>query len=433
MDYFSLCLNGICLLGQGVLHMAFISRLAGKRQELRYFVSYFFLLCIMDRIFRRIPFAIGAQLLVLYGINRFAMGSQPCLSCVSAILAIYVSQFSFGIVNSLEAVVFPGLMGKPLLYILILAATLAAFVVCACCYGMVLKFLSLAEGCHMPYIGLLLFPGLFIFISELYILHTSYGSLPAVLSLEEKGMHAMLMSFQVLGLGALLCTLYAYQRICQGFQAQAALDSLAQAAGAQKAYITEAQIRYEKTKAFRHDIKNHLSVLEGLLNGGRWEDGKNYLKKLEKASASLSVPCQTGNPVVDILLGEKLGLAKSEGITTEVSLCLPQPCGMDDFDLCVVFANALDNAIHACRADAGRSGRFIRIIGERQGDFYRLAFENTCLDGVLPPMGTGLSNIRAISEKYQGSMLAEQAGGFFSLNILLDISLQTEDSSRQGY
>lgn len=420
MDYFSLCLNGICLLGQGVLHMAFISRLAGKRQELRYFVSYFFLLCIMDRIFRRIPFAIGAQLLVLYGINRFAMGSQPCLSCVSAILAIYVSQFSFGIVNSLEAVVFPGLMGKPLLYILILAATLAAFVVCACCYGMVLKFLSLAEGCHMPYIGLLLFPGLFIFISELYILHTSYGSLPAVLSLEEKGMHAMLMSFQVLGLGALLCTLYAYQRICQGFQAQAALDSLAQAAGAQKAYITEAQIRYEKTKAFRHDIKNHLSVLEGLLNGGRWEDGKNYLKKLEKASASLSVPCQTGNPVVDILLGEKLGLAKE--IAAEVSLVLPAPCRIDDLDLCVIFANALDNAITACRSGGGE--KMIRIVGRQQGDFYLLGFENSCPDAPLPPAGTGLSNIKAVAEKYHGAVMAEKTGRQFHLNVLLNLSDQ---------
>ena len=49
--------------------------------------------------------------------------------------------------------------------------------------------------------------------------------------------------------------------------------------------------------------------------------------------------------MVDILLSEKLGLAKE--ITAEVSLLLPRPCGMDDFDLCVIFANALDNAINA--------------------------------------------------------------------------------------
>jgi len=87
----------------------------------------------------------------------------------------------------------------------------------------------------------------------------------------------------------------------------------------------------------------------------------------------LSFPCQIGNPVignlvVDIMLGEKLGLGKAAGISTEVSLRLPKPCGIDDFDLCVIFANALDNAIHACQAVKG--AKSIRISGEWQGDFY---------------------------------------------------------------
>lgn len=433
MDYFSLCLNGLCLVGQGVMHITFSGRLTGKKQEIRHLLVYLALLCSMELVCGDVSFIIGIQLLVLYVINRFAIGNRPSESCAAAVLAIYILQFSFGIINSAEAVIFPGLAGKPLLYALVALATLAAFLICACCYGMVLKFLPPAEGCHTPYIGLLLLPGVFFLIIELYILHTSYSSLPSVLTPAEKGMHVMLMLLQVLGLGALLCTLYAYRRICQGFLAQAALDALAQAARAQKVYIAEAQMRYEQTKAFRHDIKNHLSVLEGLFGSGKWEEGRGYLQKLEKAAASLSFPYQTGNPVVDILLGEKLGLAKAEGISAEVSLCLPRPCGIDDFDLCVIFANALDNAIHACQADTSDRGKLIRILGERQGDFYRLAFENTCLAGSPPLVGTGLSNIRAVSEKYQGSMLAEKTGDCFSLNVLLDISLQAEDSSRQSY
>ena len=56
----------------------------------------------------------------------------------------------------------------------------------------------------------------------------------------------------------------------------------------------------------------------------------------------------------------------------------------------MIFANALDNAIAACRSAAGE--RSIRITGRQQGDFYLLAFENTCLEGPLPPAGTGLAN-----------------------------------------
>ncbi|HCT90830.1 MAG TPA: GHKL domain-containing protein, partial [Lachnospiraceae bacterium] len=89
-------------------------------------------------------------------------------------------------------------------------------------------------------------------------------------------------------------------------------------------------------------------------------------------------------------------------------------------DLCVIFANALDNAIQACQSVEGR--KTIRIRGERQGDFYRLAFENTCRDRPLPPPGTGLSNIKAIAEKYRGTMLTEKNGTQFCLHILLNIS-----------
>ena len=60
--------------------------------------------------------------------------------------------------------------------------------------------------------------------------------------------------------------------------------------------------------------------------------------------------------------------------------------------------------------------------GRRQGAFYLLLFENTCAGDALPPEGTGLSNIRAVAEKYRGAVLAEREGGRFTLSVLLDIS-----------
>ncbi|MDE7218101.1 MAG: ATP-binding protein, partial [Oscillospiraceae bacterium] len=87
---------------------------------------------------------------------------------------------------------------------------------------------------------------------------------------------------------------------------------------------------------------------------------------------------------------------------------------------CVIFANALDNAINACRSGEGEQS--IRISGQRQGDFYMLTFENTCGREPLPPAGTGLSNIRSAAEKYRGAVLTEKEGRQFSLHVLLNIS-----------
>ena len=404
------------------MHIFFVSRLTGKRKKLWHFAVYCLALFVIQFVSGPLDLngilANGMGMLALFAVSRFALGNQRPISCLAAVLAFYVSQLSFGIINSVEAALFPRFIGSPLLYLLLLAAQVLFFALCVGCYYAVLKFLAWTEDSQTPYIGLLLFPGLFFFAAELYILQSAYSFFAPAISLEEIGRHSTLLLLQVMGLAALLCTLYAYRHLCQGFQAQAALQSLTQAAHAQKAYITEAQARYEQTKSFRHDIKNHLSVLDGLLRSGNLEEGREYLKKLAAVSEALSFPCQTGNPIVDILLGEKLGLVKE--IAAEVTLVLPKPCGIDDFDLCVLFANALDNAIAACRAND--RAKAIRISGKQQGDFYMLTFENTCSDEPMSPAGTGLSNIKAVAEKYHGAMLTEKNGRQYYLSVLLNIA-----------
>lgn len=191
-------------------------------------------------------------------------------------------------------------------------------------------------------------------------------------------------------------------------------------AAAQKGYLAEARARYEQTSALRHDWQNHLTVLDGLLAGGRVKEGREYLQKLKASAAALSPSCRTGSPVVDILLSEKLGLAKAQGIAAEISLALPEKCGVDETDLAVLFANALDNALAACRAMAGE--RWIKVTGRRQGAFLALSFENTCAEGPTPPAGTGLGNIQAVARRYHGTALAEKSGGCFRLDVLLDLS-----------
>lgn len=423
MDYFSLFLNGLSLAGQGIMHISFVSRLTGRKRKPRHFAAYLFFLGMIQLVSSASALSdnlsIAAGVLALYAVSRVGMANPQPISWLAAVLAFYISQLSFGIINSVEAALFPHFIGNTLLYALLLAAQAFFFALCAFCYLAVLKLLVWTEDDQTPRIGLLLFPSIFFFAAELYILQTAYSFFRPVISLEEIGRHSTLLILQAMGLAALLCTLYAYRQLCQGFQAQAKLQSLVQASQAQKIYIAEAQARYERTKAFRHDIKNHLSVLDGLLKDGKPAEGRAYLKKLEAVSESLSFPYQTGNPVADILLGEKLGLAKE--IVAEVSLILPVPCGIDDFDLCVLFANALDNAITACHSSGAE--KTIRISGERQGDFFMLTFENTCPDGPLPSAGTGLSNIRAVAEKYHGAVLTEKNGQRFCLSVLLDISL----------
>lgn len=175
MDYFALLMDSLCLLvGHGVMHMVFISRLTGKKLKKWYFAVYFLLLGMIQFLSDRLaldgtlPVAVGV--LALYGLSRYGMGNQRSVSWLAAVLSYYISQLSFGIINSVEAALFPRFIGSPLFYLLFLAAQLLFFVLCAGCYYAVLKLLAWTEDSQTPYIGLLLFPGLFFFAAELYCL-----------------------------------------------------------------------------------------------------------------------------------------------------------------------------------------------------------------------------------------------------------------------
>jgi len=419
MDWFSFFLDVLTLGGLSIVHIFFAARVTKKEYKVWQTAVYFFILCLLQKIFVMLDLheliSTCGEILALYVLNRRALGNLPSVSWISSILAVYVTQLSFGIMNAAEIMaLLPSVRGMAL-YLFITLATVVTFVVSASCYAFILKFFSLEE--EGAYTWILLFSGIFFCAAEVYILKNSYTHV----DLEERGKHLLLLLLQVLGLCALCGTLYAYARACSELKTKAELVALSQAAQAQRTYIREAQMRYGKTRAFRHDIKNHLSVLRNLLDIGQIGEAMDYLEKLEYKTAELSFPYHTGNPVVDVLLGEKMELAGLKGIETAVSVILPSACGIDDFDLCVIFANALDNATTACLAVRG-GPKTISVRGERQGDYYMLEFDNTCTAGTAVVTGTGLLNVKAVAEKYHGAMMTEKDNQHFRLNVLLNLS-----------
>lgn len=170
MDYFSVLFESVCLLAQSAIQLIFMSRLLGKKYRIWCFVLYPGVLFILgfaaaqSTIINTV--AIGMQLLLLSGISQVALRSKYSVSFLSATIAIYICQLSFGLINSIESIIFPHFVGMPLLYLLLAFATAAAFAICICCYTAVLKLLSFKENDQTPYISLLLLPGLFFFLAE---------------------------------------------------------------------------------------------------------------------------------------------------------------------------------------------------------------------------------------------------------------------------
>ncbi len=132
----------------------------------------------------------------------------------------------------------------------------------------------------------------------------------------------------------------------------------------------------------------------------------------------------TGNTVVDALLGSKLAVAAGQGIEVDCSVAIPRTSTVKDIDWCIILSNALDNAITASEAVVPKS-RYIGISGKQKGNFFLLNIDNHCAqDTEMPTDGVGISNIKAVAQKYDGKAEIDIVDCIFKLSVLLVISQQ---------
>lgn len=354
------------------------------------------------------------------------------LAVIYAVITIEIMQLSFGIFNSLLCLLYPRIsLGVIGLFFMVLGNG-GALCVSAICFHIVYKYFFFDGEVKSKYMLIMLTPTAMIFFSGEYLHSVIYGN---TVTTDTSGNiidanivnsnHFHVLLIQVLGLASLFCIMYAYKRLMENFHLQTELSLLEQQEQFLHQYVEEARMRYEKTKSFRHDIKNHMMVVKELLRKNEPGQAFHYVEDMQSMAEDLSFRCNTNNPVADILVGNKLGIARSNGIGVSCSLTLPYPCSVRDIDLCIILSNGLDNAIQACqKIDSGKE-KYIRVSSGIQGDFILLEIENSIRRKELFKRGTGLTNIKAVAEKYGGTISVKMGDASFILSVLLVISQQS--------
>lgn len=353
-------------------------------------------------------------------------------SLLYAALVVEIMQLCYGIVKSLLSVLYP-LMSVAFQdmagMVFMLSGELISLLLSGFCYYMVYRHFSCYINTEIQYVYLVFIPFLMIFIMDEYINSVIYGWE----IIEDDGTtqylinHWQLLIIQLLGISSLFCILYAYKKLLQNFRLNMELSLLEQEERSLSRYVEEAKTHYEKTKSFRHDIRNHIAVVRELLQNGKTQQALHYIEDMEDIAKELSFPCSTNNPVVDVLVGNKLGIATNMGIDVDCSLLLPYPCGLRDIDICIILSNALDNAIHACKNISSGAEKYIHVSGRIQGDFLMMEIGNSFQGKEMFKKGTGLSNIKTAVEKYHGAMSIKTHGTEVVLNVLLIIPQRLEN------
>lgn len=173
----------------------------------------------------------------------------------------------------------------------------------------------------------------------------------------------------------------------------------------------------EDVKRIHHDMKNHLIVLQNLIDSN--ENAAAYVQNLMEEISGYGNLAETGNPLLNGLISEKIYQASRFQIDINACFDFSEGDFIDAMDVCAIFGNALDNAIEASKKVKDPEKRSILVkCGRISGNLvitFRNYFEgDLTLKGTLPVSskqghlhGIGLSSIRRSVEKYGGSMAAQ--------------------------
>ena len=190
--------------------------------------------------------------------------------------------------------------------------------------------------------------------------------------------------------------------------------------------------KMEAGRAYRHDMRHHLRIIEGLARQGDCGSIIEYTGKMNGSLGELENVDRCKNPEINAVLTEYIGRAKNIGCRVAHKILFTEKMPFAEDDVCMVLANALENAINAC-GKLPREERYINISAEC-ADNRRLfvSVKNPCADALefdengLPVVdgrseehGVGLRSVNSIAEKYNGFLRCRLEKGEFVFHAAL--------------
>ncbi|MDE7292800.1 MAG: GHKL domain-containing protein [Oscillospiraceae bacterium] len=180
-------------------------------------------------------------------------------------------------------------------------------------------------------------------------------------------------------------------------------------------------------RRFKHDYINHLTSISTLIGAKLYSDAEDYIQKLTSSNYSGNVLFHTGNRLADAILTDKSDTCQ-EFADIEFNGYISE--NIDNADICTIFANALDNAIEACKK-CPQKGTISIAAQERQG-YQAISMRNPTIAsnavGIMKTTkedvqnhGLGLLSIEQTVKKYDGDMETKIENGVFEISVTMKL------------
>lgn len=200
----------------------------------------------------------------------------------------------------------------------------------------------------------------------------------------------------------------------------------------QKTYNEHVVMNYDEIKKIKHDLKNQLTGILGILYSGDTNGAINHLAEI---SNIINDPCKeimyTNNAYLNAILFSKKSVADSYGIDFNIEISFFSTGTIDEKDLGIIIGCALDNAIESSINYNNKNSKInlcitinreylcIKISNPCKEN--KINFQSTTKKNNLSLHGFGVKNITHISAKNNGSATFVVENNLVTLNIILKL------------
>ena len=182
----------------------------------------------------------------------------------------------------------------------------------------------------------------------------------------------------------------------------------------------------------RHELQNHIFVIQGLAKQNDMESLLSYVTPMCKNGEQWKDEfVDTGNLIANAILNQKISQAKSAGIPFTVNAHLPRQLSIENQEFCSLLSNLLNNALEASEKTSHPE---IHVDIAQKKCYLCIKVKNTAVNNVLkenPDLktdkpdaqhhGIGIRLIRSITEKYDGLLDFRMEDQFFVGEVFLKL------------
>lgn len=200
------------------------------------------------------------------------------------------------------------------------------------------------------------------------------------------------------------------------------LEQLNRLAALREVYYQGLQQQEKQVRQIRHDLRNHLTVVRGLLEGQDTQGAMNYLEQMAGSPALQGSRRFCENETANVVLSAKAEAMEQAGIPFDFAVSLPKDLALADTDLAALLGNALDNAIEGVQT---ASAKTVLLRCRVDKGLFMLRTENPVGGEVCPDLSTtkadktshgfGIPGMREIAQRYHGTLEAGMEQGRFVL------------------